>query len=121
MLWSYRFFVTNRIEPTDYIGARLSIINSISVAYIQSFLRAKAPYGVLDEARKQRRKCRIKPSCIDMSGSGFEDVRAAARLITGETIRVVGPEPMQYPRAAQKIVHQGVDGDHADADLRPKR
>ena len=40
-------------------------------------------------------------------------------LVAGRAIRMVGIEPCQDAGTNQKVVHQGVDGDHAGADLVP--
>ena len=39
--------------------------------------------------------------------------------MNGRPIRVVGSEPCQDAGANQKVVHQGVDGNHAGANLLP--
>ena len=51
---------------------------------------------------------------------GLYNVGAAASLVAGCTIRMVGLEPCQDAGADQKVVHQGVDGNHAGADLVPE-
>ena len=83
-------------------------------------LGAVPPDRVLDEPRKRQRKPGIKLPGIDPLGHGLDNVGAAASLVAGRTIRMVGLEPCQDAGADQKVVHQGVDGNHAGANLLPE-
>ena len=56
---------------------------------------------------------------IDLLGDRLDDFGAAARSVTREAIGTVGSEPAQNPGPVQEIVDQGVDRDHAAADLAP--
>ena len=54
------------------------------------------------------------------SATACNNVGAATGSVAGRAIRVIGLEPMQDAGAMQKVVNQGVDGDHAAADLGPE-
>ena len=101
------------------VRARLAIINPIAVADVEARLGAVPPDCVLDEPWKRLRKTRIELPGIDPLAHGIYNVSAAASLVAGCTIRMVGLEPAKDARADQKAVHQGVDGNHAAADLVP--
>ena len=102
------------------VGARLPIIDPIAVADVEAGLGAVPPDRVLDEPWKRLRKLRIELPGIDLLGHGLYNVGAAASLVAGCTIRMIGVEPCQDAGADQKVVHQGVDGNHAGADLVPE-
>ena len=106
---------------TVYIGARLAIVDAIAVADIEAVLRAIPPDRVLDEPRKRPWEDRVELPGIDPPGDRLDDAGAAARPIAGHAIGVVGIEPVEDPGPAQPIMHQGVDGDHAGANLDPDR
>ena len=78
---------------------------------------AVPPDRMLDEPRKRLRETGIELPGIDLVRHGGDNVGAAASLVAGCTIRVVSIEPCQDAGADQKVVHQGVDGNHAGADL----
>ena len=105
---------------TVYIAARLTIINAIAVADVETVLGAIPPDRVLDEPRKRPREGRVELPGVDVPRDGFDDAGAAARPIAGHAVGVVGIEPVEDPSPDQPIVHQGVDGDHAGADLDPE-
>jgi hypothetical protein len=102
------------------VHARLLIINPIAVAHVEARLGTVPPDRVLDEPRKRLRKTRIELSGINPLGHGLYNVGAAASLVAGCTIRMIGLEPCQDACADQKVVHQGVDGNHAGANLMPE-
>ena len=102
------------------VRARLPIIDPIAVADVEAGLGAVPPDRVLDEPRKRLRKPGIELPGLDPLRHGINNVGAAANLVAGCTIGMVGLEPCQDAGADQKVVHQGVDGDHADADLVPE-
>ena len=102
------------------VRARLPIINPIAVADVEARLGAVPPDRVLDEPRKRLRKPGIELPGIDPLRHGIYNVGAAASLVAGCTIRMVGLESCQDAGADQKVVHQGVDGNHAGADLVPE-
>ena len=112
------------ITITAYLAinviARLAIINPIAVAHVEARLGAEPPNRVLDEPRKRLRKPGIELPGIDPVRHGRDDVGAAASLVAGRPVRMVGSEPCQDAGADQKVVHQGVDGNHAGADLVPE-
>ena len=102
------------------IRARLPIIDPIAVADVETRLGAIPPDRVLNEPRKGLRKPGIELPGINPLRHRLYNVGAAASLVAGCTIRVVGLEPRQDAGADQKVVHQGVDGNHAGADLAPE-
>ena len=75
---------------------------------------------MLDEPRKRLRKPGIELPGIDPLGHGIYNVGAAARPVAGRTIRMVSLESCQDAGADQKVVNQGVDGNHAGANLIPE-
>ena len=72
-----------------------------------------------DEPRKGPWKGRIELPGVDPLGDRCNNVGAAARLMAGRAIQVVRVEPSQDAGPVQKVMHQGVNGDHAAADLGP--
>jgi hypothetical protein len=113
--------VTYIVYLTVYIAARLAIIDTIAVADIEAVLRAIPPDRMLDEPRKRPREGRIELPGVDLPGDRFNDAGTAARPVAGHAIGVVGIEPVEDPGPNQEIMHQGVDGDHAGANLDPDR
>ena len=104
---------------TVNVAARLAIIDAIAVADVEAFLGAIAPDGVLHKTGKHRRERGIEGARIDAVRNGGNDVGTAAGPIARRPIGMAGPEPVQDAGAVQKVVHQGVDGDHARAGLDP--
>ena len=101
------------------VRARLAIIDPVAVADVEARLGAVPPDRMLDEPRKWLRKTRIELPGIDPLAHGIYNVSAAASLVAGCTIRMVGLESAKDAGPDQKVVHQGVDGNHAGADLGP--
>ena len=102
------------------VHARLAIINPIAVADVEARLGAVPPDRMLDEPRKRLRKPGIELPGVDPLCHGIYYVGAAASLVAGCTIRMVGTESCQDAGADQKVVHQGVNGNHVAADLVPE-
>src|ERR1700693_2747710 len=102
------------------VCARLPVINPIAVADVEARLGAVPPDRMLHEPWKRLRKPGIELPGIDPLGHGIHNVGAAANLVAGCTIRMVGLESAKDAGADQKVVHQGVDGNHAGADLAPQ-
>ena len=111
--------IANIMNLTVDILARLAVIDAIAIADIEPALGAIPPDRVLDEPRKDRWKGGVERAGIDPFGHGFNDLGAAARPVAGRAIGVVGAKPVQDARAVQKVVNEGVDGDHAGPDLAP--
>ena len=101
------------------IVARSPIIDPVAVADVEAELSAVPPDGVLHEPRENAREGRIEGPGIDLLGHQGNNVGAATRPVAGSAIEMVGAEAGQDPGAVQKVVHQGVDGDHGGADLPP--
>ena len=76
---------------------------------------------MLHEARKYHRVFRIKGAGVDLGGDGANDLSTAASAIAGHAIAVWGPAIVKYAGAVQKVMDQGVDGNHAFAGLEPVR
>ena len=95
----------------------MSVVDPVSVTDIEAALGAIPPDRVLDVPGKDLRKRWVELPSIDPLGDGLNDVRAAAGPVAGRAIRVVRVEPGEYAPSVQKIVNQGVDRDHAAADL----
>ena len=105
---------------TVHVCTRLAIVYAIAVADVEARLRAVSPDCVLNEPRKRLRKAAIELPGIDPLGHDIYNVGAAAGLVAGRPVRMVGLESCQDAGADQKVVHQGVNGDHAGADLVPE-
>ena len=102
------------------IIARLAIVNAIAVADSKPTLGAVPPDRLLNEPGKHRRERRIEGPRVDPIGHGFNDFSAAASSVAGRAIGMVGAEPVQDAGAVQKVVNEGVDRDHAGANLAPQ-
>ena len=74
---------------------------------------------MLHEPRKRARKSPVELLGVDLPGDRFDDFGAAARLVTGNAVGMVGSESAQDPGPVQKIVHERIDRDHGVADLAP--
>ena len=105
---------------TVYVAAKLAIIDAIAVADIEAVLRAIPPDCVLDEPGKRLRELGVELPGIDPVGHSLDNVGAAARPIAGDPVGMVGLKSAQDPGPDQEVVNQGIDGDHAGADLVPK-
>src|SRR5271166_1058064 len=88
------------------VVARLPIIDAIAVADVEAGLGAVPPDRVLDEPWKRLRKAGIELPGIDPQGHGIDNVGAAAWLVAGCAIRMVGLESCQDASADQKVVYQ---------------
>ena len=118
VIQNYTITITTNLAIN--VIARLAIINAIAVAHVEAGLGAEPPNRVLDEPGKRLRKPGIELPGVDPGRHGRDDVGAAASLVAGRAIRMVGIEPCQDAGADQKVVHQGVDGNHAGAYLLPE-
>src|SRR3984893_17814840 len=114
-----RSSIANIMNLTVDILARLAVIDAIAIANIETAPGAIPPDRVLDEPRKHRWEHRIEGAGIDPFSHGFNDVSAAAGPVAGRAIGMVRAEPVQDAGAVQKVVNEGVDRDHAGADLMP--
>jgi hypothetical protein len=102
-----------------YIAATFPVVNLIAVADVETLLGAVSPDRVLYEPRKRPGKPPVELPGVDLLGDRLDDLGAAAWPVTREAIGMVGSEPVQDSGPVQEIVHQGVDRDHAAADLAP--
>jgi len=105
---------------TVRIVARLSIIDPIAIAHSKAALSAVPPDRVLHEPGQHHRECGIESARIDPFRDCLNNVSAAPSPVAGRAVGVDGAEPMQDAGAVQKVVNQGVDGDHAGSDLLPE-
>ena len=103
------------------ILTRPEVVDAVAVADIETVGRAKPPNGMLDEARENRRKPRIEGAGVDVGGRRPNDLGAAAMAIAAEAIGVGGTTVVKDAGTMQKVMDQGVDGDHAFASLEPMR
>jgi len=94
-------------------------LNKGEASNARAVLGAVPPDGVLNEPWERRWEPAVELPGVDLLSDRFDDVGAAARPVAGDAIGVVGPEPGQNAGPVQEIVHQGVDRDHAAADLSP--
>ena len=88
--------------------ARLSVVDAVAVAEIETVGGAKPPNGMLNEPRKIARKVPVKGSGVDPLREVFDDVGTAALGVTGSPIGVRCAATFQNAGAVQKIVHEGV-------------
>src|SRR5258708_21951825 len=100
--------IANINNLTADILARLAVIDAIAIADIEAALGAIPPDRVLDEPGKDRGERGVEGAGIDPFSH------------TSRAIGVLGAEPVQDAGAVQKVVNEGVDGDHAGADLAPQ-
>jgi hypothetical protein len=119
-MFTRNYTITMTANLAVNIRATLPIINAIAIAHVEAGLGAVPPDRMLDEPRKRLRKPGIELPGVDPGRHGRDDVGAAASLVAGRPIRMVGSEPCQDAGADQKVVHQGVDGDHGCANLVPE-
>src|SRR3984893_777558 len=87
--------ITNIVNLTVGIIARLAVIDAIAIANIETAPGAIPPDRVLDEPRKHRWEHRIEGAGIDPPGHNFNDLSTAAGPIANQPIGVVCVEPMQ--------------------------
>ena len=120
LLLTQNYTITMIANLAIDVRARLAIIDPVAVADVEARLSAVPPDRMLDEPRKRRRKTGIELPGIDPLRHGIYNVGAAASLVAGCTIRMVGLKSAKDAGADQKVVHQGVDGNHAGADLAPE-
>jgi hypothetical protein len=95
------------------------VIDLIAVANVEALLGAVSPDRVLNKPWKRPWKTAVELPRVDQLGNRLDDFGAAAKPVAGEAVAVVGSEPAQDSGPVQEIVDQGVDGDHAAADLAP--
>jgi hypothetical protein len=111
--------ITITVEIAISVLATSAIIDLVAVADVETLLRAIPPDCVLHEPRKRPRKSRVELPGVDLVGDSLDHVGAATWPVASGAIRMGGVKPMQGPGAMQEIVHEGVDRDHAAADLEP--
>ena len=95
--------ITNIVNLTVDVLARLSVINPVAVAHVEAAPGAVPPDRVLDEPGKHGRERRIEGAGIDPFGHGSNNVSAAAAPVAGRAIGMVGAEPVQDAGAVQKV------------------
>ena len=101
------------------ILAAVPVVEPIAVADIEALLAAIPPDCELHEPGKDLWKGPVELPSIDLLGDQPNDVGTAARPVATGAIRMIGVESVEDPGPMQKVVYQGVDGDHARADLEP--
>src|SRR6476660_9247918 len=102
------------------IVTRLAVMDAVPVADVEPGLGAVAPDRILHEPRKHRRERRVESPGVDPLGHSFNDLSAAAWPVAGRAIGMGGAEPVQDAGAVQKVVNEGIDGDHAGPDFGPQ-
>jgi len=101
------------------ILARFSVIDAIAVADIEAVKRTESPNGVLHPARKRPRKLPVKGAGVDLVSDGANDLGTAANAIAGHAIGMGSGAILKYAGAVQKVMDQGINGNHAFAGLEP--
>ena len=103
------------------ILAFFSIIYAVAIADVRAVGRAKAPNRVLHKAGKHLRNPPIKGAGVDLGCGRPNDLGTAAMAIAARAIAVRSAAILKDAGAMQKVMDQGVDGDHAFAGLEPMR
>jgi hypothetical protein len=114
-----RFMVTFLVQITVRDLAWLSVVNSVGIAQIEAVSRAKPPDRVLNEPRKCRRKFQVKGARVNQAGDGPDDLCAPAGCVAGSSIAVRGAAALLDAGTVQKVMNEGIDGDHCFACLEP--
>src|ERR1700734_1338722 len=83
--------------------------------------RRKSAKSRLHEPRKHPRKPSVKGASVDLGGDRPNDLGAAAIAIAADAVGVGGTTVVKDAGTMQKVMDQGVDGDHAFASLEPMR
>jgi hypothetical protein len=117
----HRFTATFTEDLAIAVFTRLAVIDAIAVANVKAVSGAKAPNRVLHEPRKHPRKPRVKGASVDLGGGRPNDLGAAAFAIAADAIAMGSATILNDAGAMQKVMDQGVDGDHAFAGLEPMR
>ena len=97
----------------------MPVIDAVAVANVEALLAAIPPDGELYEPGKYLRKGAVELPSIDPLGDQANDVGAATWPVATGAVRMGGFEPIQDTGSVQKVVYQGVNGDHARADFEP--
>ena len=103
------------------ILAAVPVVEPIAVADIEALLAAIPPDCELHEPGKDLWKGPVELPSIDLLGDQPNDVGTAARPVATGAIRMIGVESVEDPGPMQKVMNQGVNGDHARADFEPPR
>jgi hypothetical protein len=111
--------VADAVQPTVLVLAPVPVIEAVAVANVEALLAAIPPNGELYEPGKYLREGAVELPSIDPLGDQANDVGATARPVTIQAVRMGGFEPVQDTGSVQKVVYQGVNGDHARADFEP--
>src|ERR1700683_2075961 len=114
------YSIANTTNLAVDVVARLSIIDAIAVADAEAVLSAEPPDGVLHEPGERGREGRIEGSGVNLVGDAANNVGALSWLIAGGPVAMLGAAPGKDAGPMQEIVHQGIDRDHAAADLAPE-
>ena len=118
--WFQGYAVAQSKNRAFVAVAALAIIDLAAIALVEPALRTETPDGVLHKPGEVGREGWVEAAGIDVTGDAFEDLSAAGRCVAGGSIRVSRAEPDQDAGPMQKIVHQGVDGDHDGAGFCPE-
>ena len=118
----FQWFTTAFIEQLAIaILARLAVIDAVAVADIEAVGGTKTPNGVLYKARKRPRKSPIKGACVDLGCDRPNDLGTATKAIAAHAIAMGSTAIFEDAGAMQKVMDQGIDGDHGFAGLEPMR
>lgn len=101
--------------------ARLAVIDAVAIADVEAVGGTKAPNGVLYKARKRFRKSPIKGAGVDLRCDRPNDLGTATKGLAARAIAMGSTAIFEDAGAMQKVMDQGIDGDHAFAGLEPMR
>ena len=107
------------VQPTVLVLAPMPVIEPVAVANVEALLAAIPPDRELHEPGKYLRKGPVELPSIDPLGDQANDIGATAWPVTIGAVGMRGFEPIQDTGSVQKVVYQGVNGDHARADFEP--
>src|ERR1043165_2403388 len=106
-------------DRTITVPTSVVIIDLIAVADIEFLLSAKPPQRVLHKARKYCRIARIELACIDPLSKLAQDVCTTSILIAAGAIPMFPAKASNESCSVQKIVHESVNGNHANTSDQP--
>ena len=92
---SQRDTITHQPNATILVFAAMGIINSVSIANIETALAAVFPDRVLDEPGEDPWKRGVELPGIDVFGDDLKNVGTAAGTVASQPVKVVRVEPGQ--------------------------
>ena len=118
--WSAeRNFAASKLNWTAFSGTTVAIINSVTVANIESVGSAESPDCRLNEPREYLWISSTIPAGVDLGRGELNDGSAAVWLVTFGSVGVPRIEAVEDTSAMQPVVDQGVDDNQPGARSLP--